>query len=52
MKESELGQVEIPNVEYGVFVKLLEFLYTDSLRTDANMAIELIAIAHEVPSHS
>lgn len=49
MKESDSREIELPNIEESVFLLLREYLYTDTCAPDANAAIDLISIAHEVP---
>jgi len=45
MRESVEREIAIPNITKTVFVLLMEYLYTDSVRVDLEHAVELFMIA-------
>ena len=45
MKESRAREVEIPHVKHAIFIKLLEYLYTDSIDIPLDMAMDLFEAA-------
>ncbi|EGC36831.1 hypothetical protein DICPUDRAFT_31241 [Dictyostelium purpureum] len=48
MKESQQKEIEIVNYEPGVFRKMIEYIYSDSLKEDnIDMILQLIVIADE-----
>ena len=47
MKESRAREVEIPHVKHSIFMKLLEYLYTDSIDIPLDMAMDLFEAADQ-----
>eukprot|EP00397_Hematodinium_sp_SG-2012_P039098 GEMP01042634.1.p1 GENE.GEMP01042634.1~~GEMP01042634.1.p1 ORF type:complete len:502 (+),score=78.77 GEMP01042634.1:151-1656(+) len=47
MKESQQKNITINNVSHGVFVALLEYLYTDDIEINLDMAMDLFVAADQ-----
>lgn len=45
MRESTEKEIPIPNVAHGVFLLLMEYLYTDCLKIEAEYAVDLYIAA-------
>ena len=45
MRESHESRIPLPNVSYDVFLLILEYLYTDSVKIDIQHAVELYIVA-------
>jgi len=45
MRESHESTIEMPNVSYDVFMLVLEYLYTDSVKIEVDYAIEFYLLA-------
>jgi len=45
MRESHENEIPLPNVSYDVFLLILEYLYTDSVKIDLEHAVELYIVS-------
>lgn len=45
MRESVEREIRIPNISYAVFLMLMEYIYTDSVRISVEHAVDLYIVA-------
>jgi hypothetical protein len=47
MKEAQDQIIDVPNVKYAVYYKLIEYIYCEKIDISSEIAIDLLKLAHE-----